>query len=89
MSRRIRKTEKRLPIERVLTNLRIHSLPDMTGPVDADFVYLLIKYRDADGLETWSFRTSSPPNSYELLGALSMQVEALRQDLACEWDLGS
>jgi hypothetical protein len=44
---------------------------------------------DADGDITWSFRhtESSSPNREELLGALSVQIELLKNWLVEEWDL--
>jgi hypothetical protein len=50
------------------------------------FAFFLIKTRSADGDESWSFRTSSPPNLEELLGALQVQVDLLKSKLVAAWD---
>lgn len=74
--------ESRKPIGDVLPDITIHPLDEGDDVVTA---FVLVKVRAADGSEGWSFRTSEPPNREELLGALTVQVDLLRQSLADDW----
>ncbi len=74
--------ESREPIGDVLPGITLHPLDDGDEVVTA---FVLVKVRDADGSEGWSFRTSEAPNREELLGALTVQVDLLRRSLADDW----
>jgi hypothetical protein len=75
--------EPRLPAAEVLQGVGFHSLPDGSK---IEQVYAVIKFRDTDNNVVWSYRTSSPPNREELLGALLIQVDLLRKELLDEWE---
>jgi hypothetical protein len=74
---------ERLPIEQVLGGLKIHALGDGEIPIEA---FVLIKVCAPDGSTAWSYRTTTPPNRAELLGALLVHTDLLRRDLLSEWD---
>ena len=46
---------------------------------------VLVKYLDSDGDPAWAMRTTHRLNREELLGALTVQTEYLRQSLVSEW----
>ena len=75
--------DERLPIEQVLPGFGLHALEVGWTPLQA---FVLIKSLDDEGETTWSFRTSEPLNLEELLGALSVQVEVLKRQLAESWE---
>lgn len=57
--------------------------PEDEGPPDFAFVLM----RRGSGTDaTWSFRSSSPPNMHELLGAMEVQAKILRNRLVSDWD---
>lgn len=72
----------RRPVESVLPGLTVHGLEE---GYSWEFAYVLLRLRDPDGDIAWSYRTSSPPNREELLGALQVQVDLLRKELLEEW----
>jgi hypothetical protein len=52
------------------------------------FAFVLIKARDENGEGqdgAWSYRTTEAPNREELLGALIVQADLLRDELLDEW----
>ncbi|WP_353649155.1 hypothetical protein ABLG96_20485 [Nakamurella sp. A5-74] len=75
--------EVRVPVGQALPGLEIHALGPAETPLEA---FVLIKTLDADGLPSWSYRTSTRLNREELLGALTVQVDVLRKELRDEWD---
>lgn len=72
----------RVPMGEVLPGFRIHPLEAGSTPLEA---FALIKILDDRGGATWVYRTSSPPNREELLGALQVQVDLLRYELLEDW----
>jgi hypothetical protein len=74
--------EKRRPIEEVLPGQSIHPLPDGWTPLEA---FVLVKCMDEGGDSSWNFRTTNPLNLQELLGALTVQVELVKQKLVDAW----
>ena len=74
---------ERRPIEDVLSGFTLHPLDAGWSPLQA---FVLIKSLDAAGEASWSFRTSEQLNLEELLGALIVQVELLKQKLVNQWD---
>jgi hypothetical protein len=74
--------EDRLPIGEVLNGLEIYPLNEDETPVEA---FVMIKARDTDGNEGWSFRTTKSPNREELIGVLTVQIDLLRRELLAEW----
>lgn len=75
--------EERVAIEKVLPNMGLHPLPDNWTPIEA---FALIKVLDEDGDSTWCYRTTAVPNRHELLGALMVHVDLLKQELVDEWE---
>lgn len=51
----------------------------------ADTAWMLIKMRDSDGGINWCWRSPGISNQEELLGALLVQVELLKQRLVDDW----
>lgn len=74
--------EDRKPINEVLPGFSLHPLSDGWTPLQA---FVLIKSLDEAGEASWSFRTSEPFNLEELLGALTVQAEVLRNKLVAHW----
>jgi hypothetical protein len=74
--------DERVPIEEALPGFKLHPLDDGWTPLHA---FVLVKALDGDGASSWSFRTSEPLNLEELLGALTVQVEILKERLVTEW----
>jgi hypothetical protein len=74
--------DARIPVGDALSNLRIDALPDDWTPTEA---FLLIKSLDEDGDVTWSYRTTQDFSQEELLGALQVQVDRLRDTLLDDW----
>ncbi len=73
----------RLPIADVLPGMGLHPLDEGWTPLEA---FVLVKSLDENGNASWSYRTTHPPNREELLGALVVQTELLRRELADQWD---
>ena len=74
--------EDRKPINEVLPGFSLHPLSDGWTPLQA---FVLIKSLDETGEASWAFRTSEQLNLEELLGALTVQVEVLRNKLLHQW----
>jgi hypothetical protein len=78
-----RDPEQRYPVGEILPSLGIHPLPEAWEPVEA---FLLIKCRDSNGDDqSWVYRITRTLNREELLGALMVQVDILRRELANDW----
>jgi hypothetical protein len=75
--------EPRKPIDEVLPGFSLHALDDGWTPLQA---FVLIKSLDETGDTAWSYRTSEALNLEELLGALTVQVDLLRNKLVQHWD---
>ena len=75
--------DERIPIGEALAGVKVHPLDAKETVVSA---FVLLKLIDADGDATWAYRTSEAPNREELLGALQVQIDILRQELAEEWE---
>lgn len=75
--------DERLPIEQVLSGHRLHPLDDGWTPLAS---FNLVKCLDGDGDVVWAFRTSEEFNLEELLGALVIQTELLKQKMLRAWD---
>jgi hypothetical protein len=75
--------EERRPIEEVLSGQSIHPLPDGWTPMEA---FVLVECMDEGGDSSSSFRTTNPLNLQELLGALTVQVELVKQKLVDAWE---
>ncbi len=75
--------EERRPIGDVLPAFALHPLEEGWTPLQA---FVLIKSLDEAGDTSWWFRTSEQLNLEELLGALIVQVEMLKQKLVDQWD---
>jgi hypothetical protein len=73
----------RIPIAEALPGFEIHPLVSGWTPLEA---FVLIKSLDGHGQSSWSYRTTHKPNREELLGALVVQTELLRQELVGQWD---
>ena len=72
----------RVPIEEVLPGMGLHALDDGWTPLEA---FVLIKALDEDGDPRWAYRTTQAPNREELLGALIVHTDLLRDELLDEW----
>jgi hypothetical protein len=68
--------DERHDIAEVLRGFKIHPLDPDEVPLE---VFLLIKARDSEGRDSWSYRTTKRPNREELLGALMVQVDFASQ----------
>jgi len=75
--------DRRVPVEEVLRGLEVHPLLPGDTAIEA---FLLIKTLDADGVVSWAYRTTNRLNREELLGALSVHVAVLTEELRREWD---
>lgn len=75
-------TEARQRLEEVLPGATI--LPLAEGET-VEKAFLLLHCRDSDGDGTWSFRTTSPFDLEQLLGALTIQVDLVRRQLLDAW----
>jgi hypothetical protein len=75
--------DERAPIGEVLPGFTLHPLDDGWTPLQA---FVLVKSLDEHGETAWSFRTSEQLNLEELLGALIVQVEVLRNKLTRAWE---
>jgi hypothetical protein len=75
-------TDEKVSLSSVLEDARIHPLESGDRALDA---FLLLKVVDSEGDVGWCYRTTSPPNRQELLGAMMIQVDILRKELADEW----
>jgi hypothetical protein len=68
-----------VPAAEVVRGLTVGTgLPQSWTPVAA---IVLVKCLDEDGEPTWAFRTSDGLNDEELLGALTVRLELLKQHL--------
>ena len=47
---------------------------------------MLIKFLDNEGEPSWAYRTTNRLNREELLGALTVHVAVLKEELRREWD---
>jgi len=74
--------EKR-PIGDVLSGFALDPLADGWVPLQA---FVLIKSFDEHGDISWAYRTSDPFNLEELLGALTVQCDVLRNKLVLDWE---
>jgi hypothetical protein len=72
-----------VPIEQVLTGMRLHKLPDKWSPIEA---FVLVKCINDEGNASWVYRTTSDPNREELLGVLVVHTELLRREIVSEWE---
>lgn len=68
--------------EQLLAGLEFQELPQGWSPLGAA---VLLKCIDDEGRVAWSFRTSSELNDEELLGALTVRVDLLRQALVDDY----
>ncbi|MEY2472707.1 MAG: hypothetical protein QOK28_2036 [Actinomycetota bacterium] len=75
--------EPRQPIAQVLSGLEVHPLEPNWTPIEA---FVLIKCLDEDGDPAWVYRTTNKLNREELLGALIVHADLLRQELVSEWE---
>lgn len=75
--------ELRRPVGEVLPGLELHPLDEGWSPLSA---FVLVKALDEDGDAGWAVRSSDNMNLEELLGALVVQVEALKHRLVHEWE---
>jgi hypothetical protein len=66
------------PVGEALTGLRVHTLPDGWTPLAAA---VLINCLDDKGDPAWVFRTTDGLSAEELLGALVLRTDLLRQEL--------
>ena len=69
-------------MDEVLPGFTLHPLDPGWTPLQA---FVLIKSLDERGESAWSYRTSEPMNLEELLGALTVQAELLRNKLVQQW----
>lgn len=76
-------SDERVPIAEALPGFKLHPLEDGWTPLHA---FVLVKALDDDGDSRWTFRTSEKLNLEELLGALTVQVDILRDKLMELWD---
>lgn len=74
--------EDRVPVAEALPGMGLHPLEPGWTPVEA---FVIIKCLDDHGRSTWCYRTSSPPNREELLGALLVQTKVLERELVDEF----
>jgi hypothetical protein len=72
-----------LPIGDVLPGMTMMPLEE--GFV-AETVFALIKMRGDDGATVWGWRSPEITNHEEVLGALIVQVELLKQQLLDSWE---
>jgi hypothetical protein len=70
--------DSRKPIEQVLSGLWIHPLPEGWTPLEG---IVLVKCLGEQGHPLWAFRTTGGINEEELLGALTVRTDLLRQEL--------
>jgi hypothetical protein len=75
--------EERIPLSDALPGFGIHPLEVEWTPLEA---FVLVKCLDENGQSTWGYRTTHRPNREELLGALIVQVDLLRRELAAQWE---
>lgn len=75
--------ESKIPIEAVLPGAQLFPIDD---DLRFDSAFVLIRSIDQEGVVQWSYRSTRPINSEELLGAISVQVEVLTKKLASEWE---
>jgi hypothetical protein len=74
--------EERIPLADALPGFGVHPLEPGWTPLEA---FVLVKSLDESGQSSWSYRTTHRPNREELLGALIVQVDLLRRELADQW----
>ena len=71
-------SEERKDLHEVLgTGFAIGPLPEGWTPLEG---IVLVKCLDADGEPSWAFRTTSGLNDEELLGALTIRLELLKEE---------
>jgi hypothetical protein len=75
--------KERVPIEQALPGFTLHPLDEGWTPLQA---FVLVKALDEAGQTRWSMHTSELLNMEELLGALTVQVDLLRDRLMEDWD---
>lgn len=63
------------------------SIHPIDGDADAVSAFMVVKVRYENGDHGWSFRTTERPNHEEVLGALTIQVELLKQSILKEWEV--
>lgn len=69
-----------------LSELFPHATVTPLGEGEAvENAFLLLQCTDSEGERTWSYRTTGQFNLEELLGALTVQVELVRQELLRAW----
>jgi hypothetical protein len=73
---------QRKPIAEVLTGMQIHPLEPGWTAIEA---LVAMKCLDQEGRITWAYRTTHPLTRAEFLGALIVQADVLRCELADEW----
>jgi len=73
-----RPSDEPKPIAEVLSGLYIHELPDKWSPLEG---IVLVKCLDEEGSPSWAFRTTPGLNDEELLGALTVRIELLKDEL--------
>jgi hypothetical protein len=75
--------DERVPISDVLEGLTIHPLEKSWTALDC---LILIKCFDDEGRSTWAFRATQGLNREELLGALTVHGDLLKNRLVDEFD---
>ena len=75
-------SDGRIPIAEALPGFKLDPLAEGWTPLQA---FVLVKALDAEGESRWCFRTSEKLNLEELLGALTVQVDILRDKLMDLW----
>lgn len=72
-----------LPLNDVFPGARLAPLPEGCA---AETVFVFVKVRWDDGTGQWLWRSPGITNQEELLGALIMQVEVLKEQLLESWE---
>ncbi len=67
-----------IPIEEVLPGFKVYGIPEKWTSLDA---IVLVKCYTKDGDTSWVFTKTENINEEELLGALVVQTDLLRQSL--------
>jgi hypothetical protein len=70
--------------DEVISRMSFDPLPEGWTPLSAAFV---VKCLDEDGNAGWSFRTSADMNDEELLGALIIRTEILKQNIVSAYEI--
>ncbi len=74
--------DSQIPVGDVLRGLAITSLPEGWTPLEA---VCMVKCLGEDGSPKWAMRMSGGINPEELLGALVIQTDLLKQDMLNDW----